>query len=55
MAKDSIRVTDRNDGTYAVEYRVPAEGTYRGNVTLEGTHVAGSPVSITAFRSVLFL
>ena len=53
VAKDSIHVTDRNDGTYAVEYCVPAEGSYKGSITLEGTHVVGSPINITAFRSVL--
>ena len=50
VARDDIHVTDRHDGTYAVEYCVPAEGTYQACVTLNGEAVAGSPAAITAFR-----
>lgn len=48
-------MTDRDDGTYTVEYCVPAEGIYQACVTLDGAHVAGSPASITAFRLSLRL
>ena len=50
VARDSVQVKDRQDGTYLVEYCVPAEGTYQAHVTLHGVHITGSPVSITAFR-----
>ena len=50
VARDSVTVKDRQDGTYLVEYCVPAEGTYQAHVTLHGAHVTGSPASITAFR-----
>ncbi len=53
VARENICVTDRHDGTYAVEYCVPAEGNYQASVTLDGAHVAGSPAPITAFRSAL--
>ncbi len=53
VARENICVTDRIDGSYAVEYCVPAEGNYQANVTLDGAHVAGSPAPITAFRSAL--
>ena len=53
VAREDICVTDRHDGTYAVEYSVPAEGNYHVSVTLNGAHVSGSPAPITAFRSVL--
>jgi len=53
VAREAICVTDRHDGTYAVEYCVPAEGNYQASVTLDGAHVAGSPAPITAFRSAL--
>lgn len=52
LAREAIRITDRNDGTYTVEYCVPAEGIYQACVTLDGVQVAGSPAPITAFRSV---
>lgn len=50
VARDSVTVKDRQDGTYLVEYSVPAEGTYQAHVTLHGAHVIGSPASVTAFR-----
>lgn len=50
VARDSVQVKDRQDGTYLVEYTVQAEGTYQAHVTLHGAHVVGSPASITAFR-----
>ena len=53
VAREAICITDRHDGTYAVEYSVPAEGNYQASVTLDGAHVAGSPAPITAFRSAL--
>jgi len=53
VAREDICITDRHDGTYAVEYCVAAEGHYQASVTLDGAHVAGSPAPITAFRSVL--
>jgi len=53
VAREDICITDRHDGTYAVEYCVAAEGHYQASVTLDGAHVAGSPAPVTAFRSVL--
>lgn len=50
VSRDSIQVKDQQNGTYFVEYCVPAEGTYQAHVTLHGAHVAGSPASITAYR-----
>lgn len=50
VSRDSVQIKDRQDGTYLVEYCVPAEGTYQAHVTLHGAHVAGSPASITAYR-----
>lgn len=55
VARDCVQIKDRQDGTYLVEYCVPAEGTYQACVTLHGAHVAGSPATITAFRSGLCL
>ncbi|DBA83503.1 TPA: hypothetical protein ACH3X2_006431 [Trebouxia sp. C0005] len=52
VAREAICVTDRHDGTYAVEYCVPAEGNYQASVTLDGAHVAGSPAPFTAFRNI---
>lgn len=52
VIRDSVQVKDRQNGTYLVEYSVPAEGTYQAHVTLNGAHVIGSPASITAFRLV---
>ncbi|KAL0032084.1 hypothetical protein WJX77_004214 [Trebouxia sp. C0004] len=52
VARENICVTDRHDATYAVEYCVPAEGSYQASVTLDGAHVAGSPAPITAFRDI---
>ena len=55
MPAHAIAVTDRGDGSYAVQYTVPSEGNYRVNVTLDGSHVQGSPTSLTAFRCAPFV
>ena len=50
LPRKGVCITDRQDGTYLVEYCVPAEGHYQAHVTLNGDHVRGSPAAITAFR-----
>lgn len=50
MSDDAISITDRQDGTYALQYSIPSEGIYTLLVTLQGRHLRGSPASITVFR-----
>ena len=39
-------MTDRNDGTYFVEYLPPTEGPYEVDVTLDGKPIKGSPYTV---------
>ena len=50
MASKAIKVADRGNGTYTVEYCVPLEGTYTVNATLHGNHIQGSPMGLSVFR-----
>ena len=52
VAAKAIIVTDRNNGTYTVEYCIPVEGTYTVNATLLGHHVRGSPMSLSVYKYV---
>ena len=47
-----VQVKDRGDGTYAVEYCIPIEGTYTLTVMLAGHHIRGSPMGLTVYRYV---
>lgn len=48
---DAVSVQDRGDGSYALRYCLPSEGTFSLSVTgLDGKHLCGSPATLTAFR-----
>ena len=48
---DAVSVQDRGDGSYALRYCLPSEGTFSLSVTgLDGKHLRGSPATLTAFR-----
>jgi len=42
-----IEISDKNDGTYLVNYKLPSNGTYRINILINGSHIKGSPINQT--------
>lgn len=51
LDSDTVSISDRGDGTYALRWCPPAEGTFNLAVTgPDGKHLRGSPATLTAFR-----
>jgi len=40
---EGVNTKDRGDGRYRVAYKLPGEGEYLINITLNGRHIKGSP------------
>ena len=52
LGADAVSITDRGDGSYALQYCIPTEGAFSLAVTgLDGQHLRGSPAMLAAFRS----
>ena len=43
-----VCVTDNDNGSYSVDYAVPAAGTYSLSITSGGSHIPGSPFKVNA-------
>lgn len=43
-----VKVVDHRDGTYTMEFILPASGTYVCRLLLDGHHVQGSPWRVSA-------
>ncbi len=43
-----VCVMDNDNGSYSVEYAVPAAGTYSLAITSDGSHIPGSPFKVNA-------
>ncbi|KAK9829410.1 hypothetical protein WJX72_005680 [[Myrmecia] bisecta] len=55
VSSEAVTLSDRQDGSYAVQYCIPHEGSFSATAMLGGQHVRGSPSTFTVFRDIAAL